>query len=42
MRAIGVINLCEMKWSGAPFVIDKRYAATLRERAETFRRVTGT
>jgi hypothetical protein len=37
-----VINLCEMKWSGAPFVIDKRYAATLRERTETFRRVTGT
>jgi len=41
-RPDGVINLCEMKWSGAPFVIDKRYAATLRERAETFRRVTGT
>jgi hypothetical protein len=31
-----------MKWSSAPFVIDKRYAATLRERADTFRRVTGT
>ena len=31
-----------MKWSGAPFVIDKRYAATLRGRAETFRRATGT
>jgi uncharacterized protein len=31
-----------MKWSGAPFVIDKRYAGTLRERTETFRRVTGT
>ena len=41
-RPDGVINLCEMKWSGAPFVIDKRYAATLRERVETFRRVTGT
>jgi hypothetical protein len=37
-----VINLCEMKWSTAPFIIDKRYAAMLRERAETFRRVTGT
>jgi hypothetical protein len=37
----GSINLCEMKWSGAPFVIDKRYAATLRERVEIFRRVTG-
>jgi hypothetical protein len=31
-----------MKWSGAPFVIDKRHAGTLRERTETFRRVTGT
>jgi len=41
-RPDGVINLCEMKWSGAPFVIDKRYAATLRERTEIFRRVTGT
>jgi hypothetical protein len=41
-RPDGVINLCEMKWSGAPFVIDKRYAGTLRERTETFRRVTGT
>jgi hypothetical protein len=41
-RPDGVINLCEMKWSGAPFVIDKRYAATLRERVEIFRRVTGT
>ena len=41
-RPDGVINLCELKWSGAPFVIDKRYAATLRERTETFRRVTGT
>jgi hypothetical protein len=30
--------LCEMKWSTAPFIIDKRYAAMLRERAETFRR----
>jgi hypothetical protein len=35
-------HFCEMKWSGGPFVIDKRYAATLRERAEIFRRVTGT
>ena len=41
-RPDGVINLCEMKWSGAPFVIDKRYAATLRERVEIFRRVTRT
>jgi hypothetical protein len=41
-RPDGVINLCEMKWSTAPFIIDKHYATTLRERAETFRRVTGT
>ena len=41
-RPDGIINLCEMKWSGAPFVIDKRYAAILRQRLETFRRVTGT
>jgi hypothetical protein len=41
-RPDGVINLCEMKWSTPPFIIDKRYATTLRERAETFRRVTST
>jgi AAA+ ATPase superfamily predicted ATPase len=37
-----VVNLCEMKYSDAPFVIDKKYAKTLRERSEIFRRVTGT
>jgi hypothetical protein len=41
-RPDGVINLCEMKWSTARFIIDKRYATILRKRAETFRRVTGT
>jgi hypothetical protein len=41
-RPDGVINVCEMKWTNAPFVIDKRYATTLRERTETFRRVTRT
>jgi hypothetical protein len=41
-RPDGVINVCEMKWSSTPFIIDKRYAATLHERIETFRRTTGT
>lgn len=41
-RADSCINLCEMKFSDAEFVIDKRYAKTLRERRETFRRVTKT
>lgn len=31
-----------MKFSEGPFVIDKRYAATLRQRRDTFRRETGT
>lgn len=37
-----VVNLCEMKHSSSPFVIDKKYAQWLRERAEVFRRATGT
>ena len=41
-RADGCINLCEMKFSEAPFVIDKRYATILRQRRETFRSATGT
>jgi hypothetical protein len=41
-RPDGVVNLCEMKYSDASFIIDKRYAKTLRERSEVFRRVTGT
>lgn len=40
-RADGCINLCEMKFSEGPFVIDKPYAATLRQRRDTFRRETG-
>ena len=36
------IHLCEMKFAHGEFVIDKRYAERLRERKETFRRVTGT
>ncbi len=41
-RADACINLCEMKFSDAEFVIDKRYARQLRERRETFRRVSKT
>jgi uncharacterized protein len=41
-RPDGVVNLCEMKYNNGPFVIDKQYAKTLRERTEVFRRVTGT
>jgi len=41
-RPDGVVNLCEMKHSNAPFVIDKKYAEHLRGRAEVFRRTTGT
>ena len=36
------IHLCEMKFAHGEFVIDKRYAERLRERKETFRRVTRT
>lgn len=31
-----------MKFSQAPFTIDKSYAAQLRNKRDTFRRVTGT
>ncbi len=41
-RRDDVINLCEMKFSDAPFVIDKAYAAELRTKISTFRRVTAT
>ena len=36
------INLCEMKFSESEFAIDKAYAGRLRQRVDTFRRVTGT
>lgn len=35
------INLCEMKFSDAEFVIDKACAAELRNKRATFARVTG-
>ena len=36
------INLCEMKFSEAEFVIDKRYAAELRSKRDVFRRQSKT
>lgn len=41
-RPDNVVNLCEMKYSDTPWVIDKKYAVTLRNRAAIFRKVTGT
>lgn len=41
-RKDATMNLCEMKFSEAEFVIDKRYAEELRRKRETFRRVTKT
>jgi len=41
-RRDNVINMCEMKFADAPFVINKSYAAELRTKIDTFRRVTGT
>ena len=41
-RADGIVNLCEMKWSAAPFGIDKETAAGLMAKAEAFRRTTNT
>ncbi len=41
-RRDGVINLCEMKFSEGEFVIEKKYGWQLRNKQETFRRVTGT
>jgi hypothetical protein len=41
-RRDGVINLCEMKFSAGEFIIEKKYGCQLRNKQETFRRVTGT
>jgi hypothetical protein len=41
-RADETITLCEMKFSEGVFTIDKRYAEELRQKRETFRRMTGT
>ena len=34
-RADNVLNLCEIKFYGKPFVIDKKYDTVLRERMQT-------
>jgi len=41
-RADDTISLCEMKFSEGQFTIDKSYAAELRQKRDTFRRITGT
>jgi uncharacterized protein len=41
-RADHCINLCEMKFSTGPFVIDKKYAENLQNKLSVFRQVTGT
>lgn len=41
-RRDDVINICEMKFADAEFVIDKEYARVLRRKLETFRRTTKT
>lgn len=40
-RADGCAHLCEMKFSRAPFAIDKRYAGELRHKRQAFRGATG-
>ena len=40
-RNDGVINLCEIKYSGDEYEMDMAYAKLLRRRAEVFRRETG-
>jgi len=39
-RADNVVNLCEMKYSAAPYEITSEYADKLIERREIFRKVT--
>jgi hypothetical protein len=41
-RADDTISLCEMKFSDGQFTIDKSYAAELRQKRDTFRRISGT
>ena len=41
-RADHIINLCEMKFTDEPFVIDKKYAEVLKMKREVFQRRTGT
>ena len=37
-----VINLCEIKFSTQPYVIDKDYDMNLKKKVKVFREVTGT
>jgi len=41
-RADDTISLCEMKFSEGQFTLDKSYAAELRQKRDTFRRISGT
>jgi AAA+ ATPase superfamily predicted ATPase len=41
-RADQCINICEMKFSTKPYVIDKKYAAELQKKVQTFHRQTNT
>lgn len=41
-RRDGIINICEMKFSNAPFTIDKNYDIQLRQKMSTFREVSQT
>ena len=41
-RKDSVSNLCEMKYTSAPFAIDKNYASTLENKKEAFRMETKT
>lgn len=41
-RRDGIVNLCEMKFSVNPFIIDKKYDAILRNKAGAFKEDTGT
>ncbi len=41
-RADRIVNVCEIKWSAAPYVIDKEYDAKLRSKIGVFTGVTGT
>jgi AAA+ ATPase superfamily predicted ATPase len=41
-RRDSTINICEMKYSAAPFTIDAKYAGELRNKIDVFRSATGT
>ena len=41
-RADKVFNLCEMKFTKSPFIIDKKYAAVLQNKVARLRDVTKT